>query len=57
METIFFQIGKEAVFPELLEDPAYGLHVRLPKAFLIDLNVVPIYNDEDVSFSALILLT
>ena len=56
MEATFLQIGKKPVFPELIKDPAYGLHVWLAWVFSIDQNVVQIHNDEDVelvsSFSA-----
>ncbi len=56
MEATFLQIGKKPVFPKLIKDPAYGLHVWLAWVFSIDQNVVKIHDDEDVelmsSFSA-----
>ena len=49
-------MGKEAVFPELLEDPAYDLLGKLANV-PIDQDVLSIHDNEDVSFSARNLLT
>ena len=36
MKPTFLQVGKEGVFPKLVQDPAYGLNVGLSRVFGID---------------------
>ena len=40
MKPIFLQVGKEAVFPELVKYPAYGLNARLSRALNVDQYVI-----------------
>ena len=48
MKPIFFQVGKEEVLPKLIQNPAYGLNVRLSGVFGIDQDIIQVYNNKDV---------
>ena len=48
MKPTFLQVGKEGVFPKLVQDPAYGLNVGLSGVFGIDQDIIQVYNDKDV---------
>ena len=53
MKPIFLQVGKEGILPELVQNPVYGLNVRLARI----LGVAPKVINNISSFSARVLLT
>ena len=48
MKSTFLQVGKEGVFPKLVQNPAYGLNVGLSGIFNIDQDIIQVYNNKDV---------
>ena len=48
MKPTFLQVGEEEIFPELVQNPAYGLNVRLARVFGVDHDVIQIYDNEDI---------
>ena len=46
MKTTFLQVGKEGMLPELVQNPAYGLNVRLSGVFGIDQDIIQVYDDK-----------
>ena len=48
MKPTFLQVGEEGVFPKLVQNPAYGLNVRLFGVFGIDQDIIRVYNGKDV---------
>ena len=36
------------MLPKLVQNPAYGLNMRLPKVFDINQNIIQIYNNKDI---------
>ncbi len=48
MEAKLFQFGIKAVLPELFQDPADCIHMRLTGVLGIDQNVVCVNNDKNV---------
>ena len=46
MKTTFLQVGKEGMLPELVQNPAYGLNVRLSGVFGIDQDIIQVYNNK-----------
>ena len=48
MKPIFFQVGEEGVLPKLVQNPAYGLNMRLSRILNIDQYVIQIYDNKDI---------
>ena len=48
MKSTFLQVGKEKMLPELVQNPAYGLNIRLPKVFCIDQDIIQRYDNKDI---------
>ena len=48
MKPTFYQVGKERMLPELVQNPAYGLNVRLFGVFDIDQDIIQIYDDKNI---------
>ena len=48
MKPTFLQVGKEGVFPKLVQNLAYGLNVRLSGVFGIDQDIIQVYNNKNV---------
>ena len=42
MKSTFFQVGKERVLPKLVQNPVYGLNVRLSGVFGIDQKIIQV---------------
>ena len=40
MKLIFLQVDKEEMLPELVQNPVYGLNIKLPKVFSIDQDII-----------------
>ena len=50
METAFFEVGKKAVFLQLLENPLNGINITLALVLGIDEDVIEVNNDKDIKF-------
>ena len=48
MKTTFFQVGKEGMLPELVQNPVYGLNMRLSGVFGIDQNIIQVYDNKNI---------
>ena len=48
MEPTLLQIGKQAIFPQNLQDPPYYFHVTLTLILSVDEDVIQIHDDEDI---------
>ena len=48
MKPILLQIGKKTVFAEVLEYPTNGFYVSLAGIFVLDQDVVQIYNNKNI---------
>ena len=56
MKQTFLQVGKEGMFLELIQNPVYGLNVKLLKVFSIGQDIIQIYNHEDIKLFRLDLI-
>ena len=50
MEPTLFQISKQAIFPQNLEDLPHCFHVTLTLIFSVDKDVIQIHNAKDIVF-------
>ena len=48
MELTFLQIGKQAIFPQNLQEPLYYFYMTLTLILSVDEDVIQIHNDEDI---------
>ena len=48
MKPTFLQVSKKRMLLKLVQNPAYGLNVRLPKVFGIDQDIIQVYNDKEI---------
>ena len=50
MKPTLFQIGKQAIFSENVQDSPHGFHVSLAWIFDIDEDVIQINDNENIEF-------
>ena len=50
MEPKLLQISKQAIFPQKVQYPSHGFYVYLAWIFIVDKDVIQIYNDKDIEF-------
>ena len=48
MELTLLQIGKQAIFPQNLQDSPYCFHVTLTLILSVDEDVIQIHDDENI---------
>ena len=50
MKTTLFQVGKQAIFLEFSKDLPEGFYVTLAGVFVINQDVIKVYNNENIKF-------
>ena len=48
MEPTLLQIGKQAIFPQNLQDLPHGFHVTLTLILSVDEDIIQIHNDKNI---------
>ena len=48
MKPTLLQVGKQAIFPQDVQDPPHGFHVTPSLILSVDEDVIQIHDDEDI---------
>ena len=50
MKSLFFKIGKKAIFPQKVLNPSDGFHMAMVFILNVNQNVIQVENDENIKF-------
>ena len=50
MEPTLLEVGKQAIFPQYIQDPPYSFYVTPSLILIVDEDVIQIHDDKDIAF-------